>query len=131
MAKFIGNHGWYTRRHGNGPGGVGAQNIGPVIGAWEQVSGQAGEIVPVTINLLAYEPLRLGVYVQSSAAATIRYSLDNIALAGSMDPDIRADATWTAPQTLTAGEIVRTDADVFIVAELTFTAAGIVSFHAR
>lgn len=131
MAKLIGNHGWYTRRQGNGPGGVGVQNLGPVIGSWEQATGQVGEVLPVTINQVAYQPLRVGIYVQASAAVSIRYSLDNIALAGSEDPVVRANATWTAPQTLAAGEIVKTTADVFTVAEITFTAAGVVSFHAR
>jgi len=130
MAKFIGNHGPYYRR-GQTPAGVGVANIGPIIGSWGQVAGKSGEIVPVTVDQVIYDQVRIGIFVQASAAVTIRYSLDNIALAGSNDPDVRDNAQWTANQSLTAGDIVQVDPIIFTVAEITFGADAIVTFYAR
>lgn len=131
MAILIGNHGPYTRRHGNGPAGVGTQNVGPIIGAWEQVAGKSGDVIPVNVDQVAYQQMKIGTFIQSSAAVTIKYSLDGIALAGSADPQIRANATWTAAQSVAAGAIVQSEAVLFTVAEITFGADGIVSFYSR
>jgi choline-glycine betaine transporter len=131
MAKIIGNHGPYQKGGNFQIAGNGIANVGPIKGGWVQVVGQTGDVVPVTADALAALTLYFGVYVQSSAAASIIYSMDNIALAGNNDPNVRAAATWTAAQTLTAGTIVATTAPLWTVAQVTFTAAGTVTFYAR
>lgn len=133
MAKIIGNHGAYQRRPGSNfaSSGVGIQAVGPIVGAWSQIAGKAGDVVPVTVNMAAYIPVKIGIFVQSSAAATVRYSLDNVALAGDADPLVRENATWSDSQTLSAGDIVEVTPRVFTVAEVSFTADGIVTFYAR
>lgn len=131
MATLLGNHGPYSRRT-NAPQGVGAQMVGPIVGCHTQIAGKAGEVYAVSVNQVAYLPnVRLGIYMQSSAAVSIRYSLDGVETAGSEDPDVRAVATWSAAQALTAGTIVKPTPEAFVVAEITFTADAIVSFYAR
>lgn len=131
MATLLGNHGAYYGRQDQGAGGVGIRQVGPVIGSYAQAIGQAGEVFPVTVAQVVTSDIKIGVFVQASAAVSIRYSLSNIAEAGSMDPAVRAGAVWSAAQTLAAGEIVPVMPIMFTVAEITFTNSASVAFYAR
>lgn len=131
MATFIANRGNAFRDAAPGSVGGGGR-IGPIPGGWVQIIGQAGEVVPVTANDLSYRDFQgQGTYVQASAAVSIRYSLSPISQSGSTDPAIRSGAVWSAPQTLTAGDVVKTTADMWVTAEITFTSAASVAFMAR
>lgn len=131
MATFIANRGGAYRD--SAPGSLGGgRRIGPIPGGWVQVIGQAGEVVPVTANDLSYKDFQgQGTWVQASAGVSIRYSLSPMGQSGSTDPKIRAGAVWTSPQTVAANEIVETQAQLWVTAEVTFTAAASVAFMAR
>jgi hypothetical protein len=131
MATFIANRGNAFRD--SAPGSIGGGGrVGPIPGGWIQVIGQAGEVIPVTANDLSYKDFQgQGTYVQASGACSIRYSLSTMAQSGSTDPAIRAGAVWTAPQTPAVNEVVKTTAELWVTAEVTFTASGSVAFMAR
>jgi len=107
--------------------GVG-KDFYPLDGSWVTVVGKAGDVKYIGINQILRQSIEVGIYVQSSAAATVAYTLDHPAT--STDPRSAADANWTADQSLTAGEIVQTDAPVFAAVSVTFTADGFVTFYA-
>jgi hypothetical protein len=132
MARFIANRG-NAYRDPAGANGIGTgKMLGPVPGGWVQVVGQEGDIVPVTSNDMAFRDFQgLGMFVQSDVAVSIRYSLSQLAQCGSEDATIRDSAMWTAAQTTTPGDIAPTAAGIWVCAEVTFTSAGTVAFHAR
>ena len=126
--KIIGNHGYYNR---GGTSGVGVENTGPVIGQLTTVVADAASVIAVSVSQVATSTYQMGICVQGDVAATIKYSLSNPALAASADPDIRAQAIWTAAQTITPNDITVVTPLFFTAAEITFPSAGCIIFYAR
>ncbi len=120
MAKILSNRAPYYKGT-SGAQGLGVEGVAPINGSLITVVGKAGDVLPLTLNQIGQVVTQMGVYVQSSAAVDLQYSLSDPGLAGSTDPDLRSNALWTDAQTLTANAIVQTESILFTTVLVTFT----------
>ena len=109
--------------------GVGTVNWAPVQGSWTQVAGKSGEVVRLSVNQ-AQPGGGPGIAMQASIGVSLRFSLSNPGIA--TDPELYADASWTAVETLTAGAIVSGNGGLpFTAVEITFSGNGIFAIYSR
>jgi len=121
-----------SNRPSRGVGSTPLRGVGnefyPINGSWLTISGKAGEIAYVSISQILRDAIEVGIYVQSSASASVAYTLDHPATA--IAPQSAADANWSTDQSLTAAAIEETEAAIFTAARITFTEDGFVTFYA-
>jgi hypothetical protein len=121
--KFIGNYG--------ASGSRGHINEGVGIAAWPtqtgggSLSGKSGDIGYIPLgSLLPPGGINQDVYFQSEVGVTIDFTLVNVALATSSDPEAQASVMWTNTQTVAANTIVKSDVPVFAALRVTFGGDG-------
>lgn len=130
MAKLFGNvSGWNWR---GGAKGIGATNVGPFPFSLVHVAGAQDEVIALDVAQFSPNHGEVGLVVQSSGTVSMKFSLTNPEISASPDSAIRANAVWTTPESVAANKIVQVnDGLPFVVVEITFTEAAIVSFHTR
>ncbi|SRR5690606_34599070 len=135
MAQLIGNirppiKSAGTPRNSNSVRGVGADNQAPVPIGLTHIAGRANEVIRLSTSQVLPSMGEIGVFMQSSVALSLRYSLSNPTVA--TDPTMYTSAVWTAVESLSPNVIIQPNSgNLFVVVEITFSADGIVSFYVR
>lgn len=110
---------------GAGATGIGAANLPAGLGWTSLSSNQAGD-THVVFSIGIKCDISLGYYFQSTAGATVEFSLGGTGMLQE-SPD---DGPWTDPLALPANDIVRAEL-ICVAMRITFTAPGQVYIGAR
>lgn len=105
-----------------GSAGIGTQAQPNGLG-WVGMAGKAGDQIVIPLQDLTTSDINQGIFFQSSAAATLEFTLINVATAVTRDPDLKTSVLWTTPLVLVAKAITPCSL-LFTAVRITFTAAG-------